>query len=125
MTAETTMNVAPTNKRAVTRAQGIRRFKWAVLSPFIVLMVFILGPALLLQGYFSFFSFSIFDAGEDTGFGSYFRASEWAGVDLWADALSDSKFGFARAPIRFSPTHFMFNEEIKYKVSPKTLNISS
>jgi multiple sugar transport system permease protein len=95
MTAETTMNVAPTNKRAVTRAQGIRRFKWAVLSPFIVLMVFILGPALLLQGYFSFFSFSIFDAGEDTGFGSYFRASEWAGVDLWADALSDSKFGFA------------------------------
>jgi multiple sugar transport system permease protein len=95
MTAETTMNAAPTNKRAATRAQGIRRFKWTVLTPFLALMIFILGPALLLQGYFSFFSFSIFDAGDDTSFLSYFRASQWVGLDLWADALTDSKFGFA------------------------------
>ncbi|MDE0779157.1 MAG: sugar ABC transporter permease [Alphaproteobacteria bacterium] len=49
----------------------------------------------MLQGYFSFFSFSIFDAGDDTSFLSYFRASQWVGLDLWADALTDSKFGFA------------------------------
>ncbi|CAN0563435.1 unnamed protein product, partial [Laminaria digitata] len=96
MTADTTMTDAPrSTKREATRAQGIKRFKWAVLSPFLALMIFILGPALLLQGYFSFFSFSIFDAGDDLSFFSYFRASEWVGLDLWADAFSDSKFGFA------------------------------
>lgn len=95
MTAQTTMSAAPINQRAATRAQGIRRFKWTVLTPFLALMIFILGPALLLQGYFSFFSFSIFDAGDDTSFLSYFRASQWVGLDLWADALTDSKFGFA------------------------------
>lgn len=90
------MTVAPKGtKREATRAQGIKRFKWTVLSPFLALMIFILGPAFLLQGYFSFFSFSIFDAGDDLGFLSYFRASEFVGFDLWADALSDSKFGFA------------------------------
>jgi multiple sugar transport system permease protein len=95
MTAETTISAAHNNKRAVTRAQGVRRFKWTILTPFIALMVFILGPALLLQGYFSFFSFSIFAAGEDTSFLSYFRASEWVALDLWKDALTDAKFGYA------------------------------
>jgi multiple sugar transport system permease protein len=96
MTADTTMSVAPTpNKREATRAQGIRKFKWAVLTPFLALMIFILLPAFLLQGYFSFFAFSIFDAGEDNSIMSYFRASEWVGLDLWKDALTDSKFGFA------------------------------
>ncbi len=99
MTADTTLTVEPAPKRTslreMTRAQGIRRFKWTVLTPLIGLMVFILMPAFLLQGYFSFFAFSIFDAGEDTSFLSYFRASTWVGFDLWADALSDNKFGFA------------------------------
>ena len=97
MTADATIDTTPAagSKRERTRAQGIRRFKWAVLTPFLALMLFILMPALLLQGYFSFFAFSIFDAGENTGFSSYFEASEWVGLDLWADALSDDKFGFA------------------------------
>lgn len=95
MTTETTVSAAQINKRAVTRAQGVRRFKWTVLTPFIALMVFILGPALLLQGYFSFFSFSIFAAGEDTSFLSYFRSSEWVALDLWKDAVTDAKFGWA------------------------------
>ncbi len=97
MTADSTLNATPARgtQRERTRAQGIRRFKWAVLTPFLALMLFILMPAFLLQGYFSFFAFSIFDAGENTGFSSYFEASEWVGLDLWADALSDAKFGFA------------------------------
>lgn len=98
MTADTTITPTSgprTSLREATRAQGVRRFKWTVLSPLIFLMLFILMPAFLLQGYFSFFSFSIFDAGDDTSFLSYFRASEWVGFDLWADALSDNKFAFA------------------------------
>ena len=97
MTADATIDTTPAagSKRERTRAQGIRRFKWAVLTPFLALMLFILMPALLLQGYFSFFAFSIFDAGENTGFSSYFEASEWVGLDLWSDALSDAKFGLA------------------------------
>ena len=100
MTADATLNTTPAPKRAGskrerTRAQGVRRFKWTVLTPLIALMLFILMPAFLLQGYFSFFAFSIFDAGDNTGFSSYFEASEWVGLDLWADALSDKKFGFS------------------------------
>ena len=97
MTADATLatSPAPGSQRERTRAQGIRRFKWAVLTPLIALMLFILMPAFILQGYFSFFAFSIFDAGDDTSFLSYFRASQWVGLDLWMDAFSDDKFGFA------------------------------
>ncbi len=97
MTADATLATppAPGSQRERTRAQGIRRFKWAVLTPLIALMLFILMPAFILQGYFSFFAFSIFDAGDDTSFMSYFRASQWVGLDLWMDAFSDDKFGFA------------------------------
>jgi multiple sugar transport system permease protein len=99
MTADTIMNVEPAprrgNSREATRAQGVKRFKWTVLTPLMALMIFILLPAFLLQGYFSFFAFSIFDAGDDTSFLSYFRASTWVGLDLWADAFSDDKFGYA------------------------------
>ncbi|MEK9832272.1 MAG: sugar ABC transporter permease [Rhodospirillaceae bacterium] len=97
MTADATLatSPAPGSQRERTRAQGIRRFKWAVLTPLIALMLFILMPAFVLQGYFSFFAFSIFDAGDDTSFLSYFRASQWVGLDLWMDAFSDDKFGFA------------------------------
>jgi len=99
MTADTTMNAEPAprrgNSREATRAQGVKRFKWTVLTPLMALMIFILLPAFLLQGYFSFFAFSIFDAGDDTSFLSYFRASTWVGLDLWADAFSDDKFGYA------------------------------
>ena len=97
MTADATLatSPAPGSQRERTRAQGVRRFKWAVLTPLIALMLFILMPAFILQGYFSFFAFSIFDAGDDTSFLSYFRASQWVGLDLWMDAFSDDKFGFA------------------------------
>jgi multiple sugar transport system permease protein len=99
MTAEATLNghVDPTQraKREVTRAQGIKRFKWTVLSPFLLLMAFILLPALFLQIFFSFFQFSIFDAGETDGFRAYFEASEFIGLDLFIDVFRDSRFGAA------------------------------
>ena len=91
MTADATIDTTPAagSKRERTRAQGIRRFKWAVLTPFLALMLFILMPALLLQGYFSFFAFSIFDAGENTGFSSYLaslRASDQRSRPTHSDA---------------------------------------
>ena len=99
MPAEATLNgqIEPTSRvrREVTRTQGIKRFKWAVLTPFLLLLVFILVPALWLQLYFSFFSFSIFDAGEGTGLLSYFEASEWVGIDLYRDVFTDGRFGNA------------------------------
>lgn len=94
-TIDTSINpidAKPLRNRQLTREQGIRRFKWSVLSPLILLMAFLLLPAFLLQGYFSFFAFSIFDAGDDSGFSSYFKASTWVGLDLWKDALTDTKF---------------------------------
>lgn len=83
------------SRRDVTRAQGIRRFKWAVLAPLIGVMAFILVPALLLQAYFSLFAFSIFDAGDSDSFMAYFEASEWVGLDLYRDVFSDDAFGAA------------------------------
>ena len=80
------------SRRDVTRAQGIRRFKWAVLAPLIGVMAFILVPALLLQAYFSLFAFSIFDAGDTDSFMAYFEASEWVGLDLYRDVFSDDAF---------------------------------
>ena len=99
MTAEATLNgqadPPSRNRREVTRTQGIRRFKWTVLSPFLALMAFILVPALLLQVFFSFFQFSIFDAGDSDGLMSYFNASEFIGLDLFRDVFTDSRFGAA------------------------------
>ena len=83
------------SRRDTTRAQGIRRFKWAVLAPFLGVMGFILVPALLLQAYFSLFQFSIFDAGDNDSFMAYFEASEWVGLDLYEAVFTDSAFGAA------------------------------
>ncbi len=99
MTAEATLNgqIEPTPRasRDATRAQGIKRFKWAVLSPFLALMAFILVPALFLQIFFSFFQFSIFDAGDSDTFSAYFQASEFIGIDLFRDVFTDNRFGAA------------------------------
>jgi multiple sugar transport system permease protein len=83
------------NRRDVTRAQGLRRFKWAVLTPILGIMAFILVPALLLQAYFSLFQFSIFGAGESDSFSAYFEASEWVGLDLYEGVFTDAAFGMA------------------------------
>jgi multiple sugar transport system permease protein len=83
------------SRRDTTRAQGIKRFKWAVLAPLIGVMVFILVPALVAQAFFSLFAFSIFDAGETDSFMAYIEASEWVGIDLYRDAFTDSAFGMA------------------------------
>ncbi len=95
MTAEATSDSPLSTKREVSRKKDIKRFKWTVLSPFLALMVFILMPALLLQVFFSFFQFSIFEAGDSSGIMSYFKASEFVGIDLFRDVFTDTRFGAA------------------------------
>lgn len=99
MTAEATLNgqADPPSRagRAVTRTQGIKRFKWAILAPFLALLIFILAPALWMQLFFSLFQFSIFDAGDSDGFMAYIDASEWVGLDLFRDVFTDVRFGAA------------------------------
>lgn len=95
MTADATLDSTLRARREVSRIRGIRRFKWTILSPFLALMLFILMPALLLQVFFSFFQFSIFDAGDSTGLMSYFNASEFVGLDLFRDVFTDVRFGAA------------------------------
>jgi len=83
------------SRREVGRTQGIKRFKWAILTPFLGLLAFILLPALFLQIFFSFFQFSIFDAGASDSFMAYFDASEFIGFDLFNEVFHDERFGAA------------------------------
>ena len=99
MTAEATINgqVDPPSRvrRDVTRSRGIKRFKWVILAPFLLLLLFILVPALWGQLFLSFFQFSIFDAGDSTGLMSYYKASEWVGIDIFREVFTDTRFGAA------------------------------
>ncbi len=95
MTAEATSDFPLRNKRETSRIRGIRRFKWAILTPFLALLLFILMPPLLLQVFFALNQFSIFDAGDSDGLMSYWNASKWVGLDLFRDVFTDSRFGAA------------------------------
>ncbi|MCH2549830.1 MAG: sugar ABC transporter permease [Alphaproteobacteria bacterium] len=93
MTAEQTIGEnLPLTGRAASRAQGIRRFKWTVLTPFFALLIFILMPALIAQVFFSLNHFSIFDAGDDDTWRSYLNASEWIGLELFIEVFNDERF---------------------------------
>ena len=58
-------------------------------------MAFILVPALFGQGFFSLFQFSIFSMGDETGWRSYWNASEWVGLELFIEVFRDERFGAA------------------------------
>jgi multiple sugar transport system permease protein len=96
MTAENTLerNI-PESGRAASRARGIKLFKWTVLTPFLLLMAFILVPALFGQGFFSLFQFSIFSMGDESGLIAYWNASEWVGLELFIEVFRDERFGAA------------------------------
>ena len=97
MTAEATLNgqvdPTPSKSREATRSAGIKRFKWAILTPFLLLMAFILVPALTGQLFFSFFQFSIFDGGETDNLWGTVLASEFIGLDLFREVFVDERFG--------------------------------
>jgi multiple sugar transport system permease protein len=80
-------SVAPRAARGVSRARGVKRFKWAILVPLIALFVGVLLPVLLLQLYFSFHQWSIY-------LGSWWDA-EWIGLDIFKEVLTDPRFGWS------------------------------
>lgn len=80
-------SIAPAATREVSRARGVKRFKWALLTPLIALFLGILLPVLLLQLYFSFHQWSIY-------LGSWWDA-DWVGLDVFKDVLTDPRFGWS------------------------------
>jgi multiple sugar transport system permease protein len=77
----------PVSRREASRARAIRRFRWSILVPLIVVFTLVLTPVLLLQLYFSLHQWTIY-------LGSWWDA-EWVGLDLFRDVLTDPRFGWA------------------------------
>src|SRR5215813_2752666 len=73
--------------RERSRQRAIRRFRWSILAPLILLLVFVLMPVLFLQLYFSFHQWTVY-------LGSWSDA-EYVGLDLFREVLSDPRFGWA------------------------------
>ncbi len=73
--------------RDVNRARAIRRFKWAILIPFILLLTGLLLPLLLAQLYFSFHQWTVY-------LGTWYEA-DFVGLDIFKDVFTDSRFGWA------------------------------
>ncbi len=69
--------------RPVTRARGIRVFKWSILSPLILLFAFLL-PVFLLQMYFSVHSWTVY-------LSTWFDA-EYVGFELFREVLGEGRF---------------------------------
>jgi multiple sugar transport system permease protein len=75
------------SSREVSRVRAVRRFRWAILSPLIVLFAFILMPVLFLQLYFSLHQWTVY-------LGSWWEA-DFVGLDLFQEVFTDERFGWA------------------------------
>ncbi len=78
---------APASFRDRKRARAIARFKWTILTPLIVVLVFLLMPVLLAQLYFSFHQWSVY-------LGSWWEA-DYVGLEIFKDVFTDARFGWA------------------------------
>ena len=70
----------------MTRERGIRLFKWSLLSPLIMLALFLL-PIFALQLYFSFHSWTIYL--------STWWDAEYVGFEMFQDVFTDKRFFWA------------------------------
>src|SRR5215475_14445510 len=73
--------------RERSRQRAIRRFRWSILLPLILVIAFVLLPVLFLQLYFSFHQWTVY-------LGSWWDA-EFVGLDLFTEVLTDPRFGWA------------------------------
>ena len=88
MTAVAAARIEPQpTTREASRTRAIRRFRWSILAPLIALVSFVLLPVLFLQLYFSFHEYTVY-------LGSW-REAEFAGLDVFWDVFTDSRFGWA------------------------------
>jgi len=78
---------ASASPRELSRARAVARFKWCILAPLVALMALLLLPVLFLQLYFSLHQWTVY-------LGSWWEA-EYVGLDLFAEVLTDPRFGWA------------------------------
>jgi multiple sugar transport system permease protein len=75
------------SRRERSRQSAIRRFRWSILAPLILLLAIVLMPVLFLQLYFSFHQWTVY-------LGSWSDA-EYVGLELFREVLTDPRFGWA------------------------------
>lgn len=78
---------APPSRREASRKRAIRRFRWSILTPMILLFALVLMPVLFLQLYFSFHEWTVY-------LGTWWDA-EFVGLDLFREVLTDDRFLWA------------------------------
>src|SRR4051794_4861434 len=82
----TAVKVAP-DRLDVSRSQAVRRFKWMILLPLLLLLFSLLTPVLLLQLYFSFHQWTVY-------LSSWWNA-DFVGFGVFSDVFTDPRFGWA------------------------------
>jgi multiple sugar transport system permease protein len=71
----------------VSRSQAVRRFKWMILAPLLIMLFSLLTPVLLLQLYFSFHQWTVY-------LSSWWNA-DFVGLDIFESVFTDPRFGWA------------------------------
>jgi len=82
----TAVKVAP-DRLDVSRSQAVRRFKWMILLPLVLMLFSLLAPVLLLQLYFSFHQWTVY-------LSSWCNA-DFVGLDIFESVFTDPRFGWA------------------------------
>jgi len=70
-----------------SRSRSVRRFKWMILLPLMLMLLSLLTPVLLLQLYFSFHQWTVY-------LSSWWQA-DFVGFDIFQSVLTDPRFGWA------------------------------
>jgi len=71
----------------VSRSQAVRRVKWMILLPLMLMLFSLLTPVLLLQLYFSFHQWTVY-------LSSWWNA-DFVGLDIFQSVFTDPRFGWA------------------------------
>jgi len=82
----TAVRVVP-DRLDVSRSQAVRRFKWAILTPLLLMLFSLLTPVLLLQLYFSFHQWTVY-------LSSWWNA-DFVGFEIFETVFTDPRFGWA------------------------------
>ena len=80
-------SVSLSHNKEMTQVRAIRRFEWLALLPILLVFAIVLLPALALQLYFSFFSWTVY-------LGSWWDA-EFVGLGMFEEVLTDPRLGWA------------------------------
>ena len=70
---------AAPGRRDVSRSHAVRRFKWMILAPLLLMLFSLLTPVLLLQLYFSFHQWTVY-------LSSWWNA-DFVGFDIFAERV--------------------------------------